>query len=108
MIRRPPRSTLFPYTTLFRSVQAEMLEHQIVRARADEPELDRAASVLGEKTALDQLKFRALRLMACDDVGFSRVGRLADFKMMMRRLVFLRGQIRGRDECGEVAAQAVP
>src|SRR3712207_8284245 len=23
MIRRPPRSTLFPYTTLFRSVQAE-------------------------------------------------------------------------------------
>src|SRR3989454_12520912 len=27
MIRRPPRSTLFPYTTLFRSVRlAEMLE----------------------------------------------------------------------------------
>src|SRR2546429_1766082 len=24
MIRRPPRSTLFPYTTLFRSAQAEM------------------------------------------------------------------------------------
>src|SRR3989441_5302873 len=27
MIRRPPRSTLFPYTTLFRSVGAEALEH---------------------------------------------------------------------------------
>src|SRR5256885_9963343 len=26
MIRRPPRSTLFPYTTLFRSVFAEMLQ----------------------------------------------------------------------------------
>src|SRR3712207_7638822 len=25
MIRRPPRSTLFPYTTLFRSVHAERL-----------------------------------------------------------------------------------
>src|SRR2546422_8042307 len=25
MIRRPPRSTLFPYTTLFRSVQAGMV-----------------------------------------------------------------------------------
>src|SRR5689334_24527358 len=25
MIRRPPRSTLFPYTTLFRSVRAERL-----------------------------------------------------------------------------------
>src|SRR5205823_13136761 len=24
MIRRPPRSTLFPYTTLFRSLQAEL------------------------------------------------------------------------------------
>src|ERR1022692_5198505 len=24
MIRRPPRSTLFPYTTLFRSAQAEL------------------------------------------------------------------------------------
>src|SRR3989442_4301312 len=28
MIRRPPRSTLFPYTTLFRSVRAGGLAHQ--------------------------------------------------------------------------------
>src|SRR5690349_23470652 len=27
MIRRPPRSTLFPYTTLFRSDRAEDLRH---------------------------------------------------------------------------------
>src|SRR3712207_6956854 len=27
MIRRPPRSTLFPYTTLFRSHQADLLLH---------------------------------------------------------------------------------
>src|SRR3712207_7922267 len=26
MIRRPPRSTLFPYTTLFRSLRSELLE----------------------------------------------------------------------------------
>src|SRR3712207_7104256 len=26
MIRRPPRSTLFPYTTLFRSLRAELVE----------------------------------------------------------------------------------
>src|SRR3989449_6579956 len=37
MIRRPPRSTLFPYTTLFRSQRAEQLElpripHLAVRA----------------------------------------------------------------------------
>src|SRR5438034_2700618 len=28
MIRRPPRSTLFPYTTLFRSLRAEPGMHQ--------------------------------------------------------------------------------
>src|SRR3712207_8401538 len=44
MIRRPPRSTLFPYTTLFRSQhlagarlagQAVVLEHRADAARAD-------------------------------------------------------------------------
>src|SRR3712207_8700563 len=31
MIRRPPRSTLFPYTTLFRSTQGEAAQvHQVV------------------------------------------------------------------------------
>src|SRR3712207_6975338 len=29
MIRRPPRSTLFPYTTLFRSAQAEALDGRV-------------------------------------------------------------------------------
>src|SRR2546430_5640543 len=29
MIRRPPRSTLFPYTTLFRSVLAHELGHHV-------------------------------------------------------------------------------
>src|SRR3712207_8845587 len=28
MIRRPPRSTLFPYTTLFRSGHAQVLDHE--------------------------------------------------------------------------------
>src|SRR3989475_3272113 len=37
MIRRPPRSTLFPYTTLFRSVGRQTLEHHrgaLLRAHA--------------------------------------------------------------------------
>src|SRR2546425_3956255 len=34
MIRRPPRSTLFPYTTLFRS-QASDVEHQRSRRKAE-------------------------------------------------------------------------
>src|SRR3712207_7795157 len=35
MIRRPPRSTLFPYTTLFRSVRADRVADR--RAGAREP-----------------------------------------------------------------------
>src|SRR5260370_8904123 len=34
MIRRPPRSTLFPYTTLFRSVEVDHVD-ELVRQRAD-------------------------------------------------------------------------
>src|SRR2546422_8550365 len=32
MIRRPPRSTLFPYTTLFRSPQADHASGRLLRA----------------------------------------------------------------------------
>src|SRR3712207_7375451 len=35
MIRRPPRSTLFPYTTLFRSAQARVVRAQEHRRAAD-------------------------------------------------------------------------
>src|SRR2546422_6521707 len=34
MIRRPPRSTLFPYTTLFRSLDRELLAPQRGRCEA--------------------------------------------------------------------------
>src|SRR3712207_8275176 len=32
MIRRPPRSTLFPYTTLFRSAEATQVPHRVREA----------------------------------------------------------------------------
>src|SRR3712207_7280990 len=35
MIRRPPRSTLFPYTTLFRSAEARMEKRLEVRAEKE-------------------------------------------------------------------------
>src|SRR5690349_22850417 len=44
MIRRPPRSTLFPYTTLFRS--ADEVRRSIERAtQADPEEMVRAAGI---------------------------------------------------------------
>src|SRR3712207_8996348 len=45
MIRRPPRSTLFPYTTLFRSaklVLTDDLIRETLRARQDRGEIDEA------------------------------------------------------------------
>src|SRR5258708_30448009 len=41
MIRRPPRSTLFPYTTLFRSVRAA--DGHLLPVVAAHPEAERAA-----------------------------------------------------------------
>src|SRR5258707_11833689 len=40
MIRRPPRSTLFPYTTLFRSVVREA-NHRLHEVLLDEVRVDR-------------------------------------------------------------------
>src|SRR3712207_9471306 len=40
MIRRPPRSTLFPYTTLFRSEWVDLASetpHALTRTRVEEP-----------------------------------------------------------------------
>src|SRR5436190_24126628 len=39
MIRRPPRSTLFPYTTLFRSKRRFVLSPLAMRTRSTAPEL---------------------------------------------------------------------
>src|SRR3712207_7980262 len=47
MIRRPPRSTLFPYTTLFRSR---------VEVAAPEIPADRVADGMGEGVALAELE----------------------------------------------------
>src|ERR1041385_1963441 len=51
MIRRPPRSTLFPYTTLFRSVQLE----PIGRPAEDDPHVPVLPAVVPEE-GLDGLE----------------------------------------------------
>src|SRR2546422_923988 len=58
MIRRPPRSTLFPYTTLFRSGRSELLfrslEHQPAQAEAERL-VDRLERVAGRREPLGQV-----------------------------------------------------
>src|SRR5947207_12629320 len=51
MIRRPPRSTLFPYTTLFRSAASGMRGRK-VPGRDGSPQTDAA----GKVTAVDKAK----------------------------------------------------
>src|SRR5260370_8516646 len=52
MIRRPPRSTLFPYTTLFRSLHLGRVDDDDVIARVDERRIRRLVLAL-EQTCGD-------------------------------------------------------
>src|SRR5689334_23897195 len=47
MIRRPPRSTLFPYTTLFRSKRQELQFIEYVGADTKEPRIEGSVTVAG-------------------------------------------------------------
>src|SRR5258707_15677459 len=54
MIRRPPRSTLFPYTTLFRSLGASQLDRTICATAGG----DALLTVLGKKLGTEPEQFR--------------------------------------------------
>src|SRR5438094_6490252 len=77
MIRRPPRSTLFPYTTLFRSVRGRPLEGRQRRAVVDH-RLDPARVGAGE---------RRLRVGELDDVADVRsIAAFGDLEVLPRLL----------------------
>src|SRR3712207_9307404 len=48
MIRRPPRSTLFPYTTLFRSTVRALLSARLDRLSRPERDVLQRAAVVGK------------------------------------------------------------
>src|SRR2546430_4728818 len=62
MIRRPPRSTLFPYTTLFRSARSYARDNSFHRHRRDRANLEiprRAPAFLLSRSGKDQIRARA-------------------------------------------------
>src|SRR5256885_11724016 len=52
MIRRPPRSTLFPYTTLFRSVA--FVRHKLTRSRCPSLNYEKTHAMLWDVQELDR------------------------------------------------------
>src|SRR3712207_8389730 len=68
MIRRPPRSTLFPYTTLFRS--------DLVAANTDVQSL--ASSVASNKVQLGRNVTRGLGAGGDPELGFNAAHEAAD------------------------------
>src|SRR5438105_10986051 len=58
MIRRPPRSTLFPYTTLFRSCQWPAVAHSPSNAASALPSAPRRCSLRGTHRDLDRKSTR--------------------------------------------------
>src|SRR3712207_9339433 len=64
MIRRPPRSTLFPYTTLFRSISRGLLEEHV----ADDAEVVRdGEGTVGDERADSPVHQDRARLYAGQD-----------------------------------------
>src|SRR3989442_8714664 len=79
MIRRPPRSTLFPYTTLFRSLLGTEVRNDYARTHLQKPpdyDLGAVAAVYAE------LERRAQAWLAAEGVepAARRVTRLADLR----------------------------
>src|SRR2546430_9550743 len=80
MIRRPPRSTLFPYTTLFRSEYASFLFHD-VRFNADGSERP--------EFVLNQAPYRAAKiLVAAENFGDRKSTRLNSSHSQISYAVF--------------------
>src|SRR3712207_7224085 len=79
MIRRPPRSTLFPYTTLFRSIIHKVQKRMEISKKIGEIKTKNNIDVEDEKVESD-LRNSALKL--ADEIGMNSEfsGRLLDRK----------------------------
>src|SRR2546426_6017346 len=98
MIRRPPRSTLFPYTTLFRSRPATL------------GELRRFAGRFGAAALIDREspRFRALGLHVAGDSQDRKSTRLNSSHLVISYAVFcLKKKKKNTQQCHSVQAWPV-
>src|SRR5256885_16584844 len=92
MIRRPPRSTLFPYTTLFRSL-LEGRRHHAAGAAPGRPEIDHH-----RRLAAPHMPGKALRIQ--------RHGLTGDQRLVAAAAVRRAAELVGRNAVGGVAMGA--
>src|SRR2546430_12685876 len=67
MIRRPPRSTLFPYTTLFRSREGHRADDLLAVGRHLHPVVRVARRPVAVDRAVDRRTSRARAVLALED-----------------------------------------
>src|SRR5262245_64471758 len=75
MVRRPPRSTLFPYTTLFRSLvaqraqqplESDLLAHPLLEERLGRgPEVELGIELATERSEEHTSELQSLRHIVC-------------------------------------------
>jgi uncharacterized protein involved in exopolysaccharide biosynthesis len=80
MIRRPPRSTLFPYTTLFRSATTNLMTYRRQLADASEKSRehlrDRIVTTQGQIAALERQQAQAQKTLIAAQAQRDRLGDL--------------------------------
>src|SRR3712207_8991772 len=69
MIGRPPRSTLFPYTTLFRSLTTAEMSRVIERVLLEHQDLSGVWHVASEPITKHDLLVRFTNILGRDDVS---------------------------------------
>src|SRR2546426_8836102 len=69
MIRRPPRSTLFPYTTLFRSLRQASLDRALPHQLGVAPDIERARRILRQRAEVGRSAGAVLVLARLDRLG---------------------------------------
>ena len=99
MIRRPPRSTLFPYTTLFRSVSQEDHDDDVDTLEKDVEELEE--EIVEEEPELTNEEYLALVLQKAKDAARSLSGMIA-----MKKNAALLAMADGLEEAEEALLEA--
>src|SRR5256885_7972868 len=90
MIRRPPRSTLFPYTTLFRSRSAGRIERTMPPPKLTADQLRRIEEIEEFQRAADHLKHLVTELEG------NRAGQTRTIQQLSEKIANAASQMRQR------------